>query len=138
MEPWKRRRRASAAVSYTHLDVYKRQPQALEEIRQLKELCDANGIELVIFTNPMHVLTYEKAVENGYRDFLSGLAQVTDFYNFSGINDITTNNDNYLETSHYMPQVGDRMLDVMFKGQADERLLEQGFGYRVTLSLIHI
>ena len=31
-----------------------------------------------------------------------------------------------------MPQVGDRMLDVMFKGQADERLLEQGFGYRVT------
>lgn len=109
-----------------------RTPQALEEIRQLKELCDANSIELVIFTNPMHVLTYEKAVENGYRDFLSGLAQVTDFYNFSGINDITTNNDNYLETSHYMPQVGDRMLDVMFKGQADERLLEQGFGYRVT------
>ena len=95
-------------------------------------MCDANGIELVIFTNPMHVLTYEKAVENGYRDFLSGLAQVTDFYNFSGINDITTNNDNYLETSHYMPQVGDRMLDVMFKGRADERLLEQGFGYRVT------
>ena len=59
-------------------------------------------------------------------------AQVTDFYNFSGINDITTNNDNYLETSHYMPQVGDRMLDVMFKGQVDERLLAQGFGYRVT------
>ena len=55
-------------------------------------------------------------------------AQVTDFYNFSGINDITTNNDNYLETSHYMPQVGDRMLDVMFKGQVDERLLAQGFG----------
>ena len=101
-----------------------RTPQALEEIRQLKELCDANSIELVIFTNPMHALTYEKAVENGYRDFLSGLAQVTDFYNFSGINDITTNNDNYLETSHYMPQVGDRMLDVMLKGQADERLLE--------------
>ena len=28
--------------------------------------------------------------------------------------------------------MGDRRLDVMFKGQVDERLLAQGFGYRVT------
>ncbi len=109
-----------------------RTPQALDEIRQLKELCDAENVELVIFTNPMHCLTYRKAVENGYREFLSGLAQVTDFYNFSGINDITTDNDNYLETSHYKPQVGDLMLDVMFKGETDERLLKQGFGCYVT------
>lgn len=109
-----------------------RTPQALEEIRQFKALCDENGIELIIFTNPMHELTYRKAMENGYREFLAGLAQVTDYYNFSGLNDITTDNENYLETSHYKPHVGDQMLEVMFGGQADPHLLEQGFGYHVT------
>ncbi|MCD8224105.1 MAG: hypothetical protein LUC99_04510 [Clostridiales bacterium] len=106
--------------------------QALEEIRQIKELCDANGIDLIVFTNPMHHLTYEKVMENGYRDFLEGLAQITDYYNFSGINDITINNDNYLETSHYRAELGDRILDAIFKNQVDLHLLEQGFDYKVT------
>lgn len=109
-----------------------RTPQALEEIRALKNLCDANGIELILFTNPMHPLTYQKALENGYREFLLGLSEIADFYNFSGLNDITMNNDNYLETSHYKPHVGDMILESIFEGKAEERLLQQGFGVYVT------
>lgn len=109
-----------------------RTPQALEEIRQLKELCDDNGIRLIVFTNPMHQLTYQKAMENGYREFLAGLAQVTDYYNFSGINGVTTDNGYYLETSHYKPEVGDMILEAIFEGKVDEELEEQGFGYYVT------
>lgn len=109
-----------------------RTPQVLEEIRQLKQLCDEHSIQLIIFTNPMHPLTFAKAVENGYMDFLAGLVQITDFYNFSGYNDITLNNDNFLETSHYKAEVGDMILDVIFSGKRDEHLEEQGFGMVVT------
>lgn len=109
-----------------------RTPQALEEIRQLKALCNANGIRLIVFTNPMHQLTYQKAMENGYREFLAGLAQVTDYYNFSGLNGITTDNGYYLETSHYKPEVGDMILQAIFEGTVDGELKEQGFGYYVT------
>lgn len=109
-----------------------RTPQALEEIRQLKALCDANGIRLIVFTNPMHRLTYQKAMENGYREFLAGLAQVTDYYNFSGLNGVTTDNGYYLETSHYKPEVGDMILQAIFEGTVDGELKAQGFGYYVT------
>ena len=109
-----------------------RSPQALEEIRALKQLCDEHGIELILFTNPMHPLTFAKAVENGYGEFLRGVAEITGFYNFSGYNDITLNNDNYLETSHYKAEVGDLILDVLFSGKKDEHLISQGFGLYVT------
>lgn len=109
-----------------------RTPQALEEIRQLKQLCDEHGIELIIFTNPIHPLTFAQAVENGYGEFLQGVSKITGFYNFSGYNDITLNNDNYLETSHYKAEVGDLILDVIFSGKRDEHLESQGFGLYVT------
>lgn len=109
-----------------------RTPETLEEIRQLKELCDENGIRLILFTNPMHPLTYEKTVENGYAEFLEGLAEISDFYNFSGYNDVTMNNENYLETSHYKAHVGDMIMDVIFRGKSDPDLEAQGFGVLVT------
>lgn len=114
-----------------------RTPQVLEEIRQMKQLCDEHGIEFIIFTNPMHPLTFAKSVENGYMEFLEGLAQVTDFYNFSGYNDITLNNDNFLETSHYKAEVGDLILDVIFSDKHDEHLEAQGFGAYVTRENCH-
>lgn len=107
-------------------------PEALEEIRRLKELCDEHGIELIIFTNPMHPLTFRKSVEHGYGEFLRGLAGITPFYNFSGINDITADNENFLETSHYKPHVGDLIMEVLFQGENDPSLEAQGFGMYVT------
>lgn len=109
-------------------------PEALEEIREFKALCDENKIQLIVFTNPLHILTYEKSMENGYGTFLKGLAEITSFYHFSGINDITTNYYNYEETSHYRPEVGDLMLQIMLEGYEDEILNKQGFGQNITLT----
>jgi len=65
-------------------------------------------------------------------DFLSRLSEITDYYNFSGINDITANNDNYLEASHYKAKVGNLIIDTIFNNKTDKNLLSQGFGYYVT------
>lgn len=103
----------------------------LNDIREIKNLCDENNIELVIFTNPMHRITYIRSLEIGYLNFLKGLAEITDFYNFSSLNDITTNNENYLETSHYRAEVGDLIIDVIYNGKKFDGLYEQGFGVKV-------
>jgi hypothetical protein len=105
---------------------------ALADIQSIINICGKNNIKLILFTNPLHKLTYEKAVEHGYIDFLIRLSEITNFYNFSGINDITANNDNYLETSHYKLTVGDLIIDTIFNHKTDAELLSQGFGFYVT------
>ncbi|GHV18428.1 hypothetical protein FACS189493_7840 [Spirochaetia bacterium] len=105
----------------------------LADLEKIVDLCERNNIRLIIFTNPLHELTYQYAVENGYLDFLNGLSAITKYYNFSGINDVTTNNQYYLETSHYKVSVGDLIINTIFDNIIDEKLLSQGFGYYVTV-----
>ncbi|MDR3334176.1 MAG: hypothetical protein LBT13_04715 [Treponema sp.] len=109
-----------------------RTEEAIMEIQKIIDLCNVHNIRLLIFTNPMHVLTYQKSVENGYLDFLHRLSDITEYYNFSSINDVTTNNNYYHETSHYKISVGDMIIDRIFDNGIDEPLQAQGFGYYVT------
>jgi hypothetical protein len=106
--------------------------EAIKNITKIIDICNKNNIKLIVFTNPIHVFTYKNAVYNGYLDFLYKLSDSAEFYNFSGISDITTNNDNYLETSHYIIQVGDIIINTIFDNEVDGKLLSQGFGYYVT------
>ena len=106
---------------------------ALNDIRDIVNICRENSIELVIFTNPMHNITYMASVkEKKYLEFLEGLSSITDFYNFSSISDVTMNNDNYLETSHYKAEVGDMILNVICSDEIYPELYAQGFGVKVT------
>lgn len=113
-------------------DYYYPREQSLEDIRQIVELCEENGINLRVFTNPVNALTYAKDIDNGYLVFLEELAGVTPYWNFSGFNSVTLDYSNYYETSHFCPKVGDMMIDVIYKGRTDPELLSQGFGLYVT------
>ena len=106
--------------------------ETLEDIKAIKKVCDENDVELIVFTNPMHYITYEASLDVGYLDFLKGLAKIATYYNFSGYNDITTNNKNYYETSHYTAETSDMIIDIVWNGKEYSELLEQGFGYKVT------
>jgi len=104
----------------------------IADIQSIIDLCNRNNIKLILFTNPLHILVYQEAVKNGYIDFLSRLSEITNYYNFSGINDITVNNNNYHEASHYKIKVGNLIIDALFNNKTDQKLLSQGFGYYVT------
>lgn len=66
-------------------------------------------------------------------EFLERLVGITDYYNFIGVNDVTSNTDNYIDTSHYNAYVGDMIIDVISNGIVnDKKLYEQGFGWYVT------
>lgn len=107
-------------------------PNALNVVNEIVEICKEHGTKLIIFTNPVHHITYQASVEENYFEFLEGLAKITDFYNFSSLNDVTLNNDNYLETSHYKAEVGDMIIEVICNGKRYDGLYEQGFGVKVT------
>ncbi len=116
----------------TWSDYYSPRADVFKDISRIKSLCESNGINLVFFTNPINIYTYEKDIENGYIVFLQELSKTTEYYNFSGINDITTDMSNYYETSHFSPAVADMMVTYMQEGTIDSHLSEQGFGVLVT------
>lgn len=104
---------------------------ALSEMQSLVDICSQYGINLTVVTNPLYYLTYERAVENGYLDYLAGLSEITDYYNFSSLSDITLEYTNYYETSHFTPKVGRMMIEAT-QGMQNDELSRQGFGYHVT------
>ncbi len=109
-----------------------RTDEAIEEIRQFKELCEENGIELTVFINPLHYKTYTKSARHGLFTFMEKLAQVTDYYNFTGLNEYTSQDQYFFETSHYKPEVGYAMVDAMCYGKVPEDLATSWFGMLVT------
>ena len=106
--------------------------ETLQDIQNIKTLCDEHNIKLVVFTNPMYDVTYRKSLEYNYLEFLIELSKITDFYNFSSLNDITIDQNNFLDTSHYNAEVGDLLISTFLNGQTSTDLLQQGFGYYVT------
>jgi hypothetical protein len=70
-------------------------------------------------------------------EFKKRLAQITDFYDFSGINSITKDPFNYYETSHYRVFIGEMMLARMFENDKNITVPED-FGDLVTKSNIDI
>ncbi|MCR5508386.1 MAG: hypothetical protein K6F34_06850 [Lachnospiraceae bacterium] len=106
--------------------------EVMGDIRELKQVCDEYGINLRIMTNPLYFKTYQRDIENGYIDFLYALAGEVDYWNFSSFSDVTMDEHNYFETSHFVPAVSNRMMDVVYNGKNEDNLWSQGFGVYVT------
>lgn len=109
-----------------------RMRETLQEISEIVNVCKANNIDLVIFTNPLCSVTYEASIEQDYLLFLKELANITPYYNFSGYNAITTNDKYYLDSSHYTAEASDFLIECMCNGKQYNDLYEDGFGVYVT------
>lgn len=103
--------------------------ETINSIMQIKKIANDNKIELIVFINPIHRTTYLSNNLDDFNNFKRKLVTVTNYYDFSGLNNITTNNYNYYETSHYRPLVGDMMLDIMFNKPHSTK---ESFGIYVT------
>ncbi|MCR4744458.1 MAG: hypothetical protein K5894_04425 [Lachnospiraceae bacterium] len=116
----------------TWSDYYSPREDSFKEIQEIVDLCDEYDIKLRIFTNPINGYTYQKDIANGYIVFLGELAEITDYYNFSGFNNVTLDMNNYYETSHFCPEIADKIIDCVYNGVTEKELLAQGFGMHVT------
>lgn len=102
----------------------------ISTIKEIKQICDANDINLVVFFNPVHITSYLKDDIEISNRFKKGLANITDFYDFNYINFITVNNYFWYETSHPRYFVCDWQLKVI-TNQYDEKI-PKDFGHLVT------
>ncbi len=87
---------------------------ALRDMGAVVELAKKNKIRLTVLINPIHHATYLDTDLPLFSAFKKRLAAMTDYYDFSGLNTITTNNYYYYETSHYRAMVGDMILNRIF------------------------
>ena len=88
--------------------------EAIDAIKELVTLCREHDIQLKVFTSPVLETTYREAAEKGYLDFLKDVSECTDFYNFSGLNEYSTEMRYYFDASHYRPYVGLEMERIMY------------------------
>lgn len=84
--------------------------ETLKELKAIQDLAKQNNIKLTFFINPLHKTTYLDTNLQEFNEFKQRLALISSYYDFSGINTITSNNYYYYETSHYRPIVGDMMI----------------------------
>lgn len=102
--------------------------RAAVALSEFVELARKEGIEVVLFFNPLHYKTYLTRVYENYLDFKRRVAEVSGYYDFTGLNQYTTDNRYWKETSHYTSIVGNRIADIL-TGEPPAR---GGFGRYVT------
>ncbi|HSQ77379.1 MAG TPA: hypothetical protein VLN91_00670, partial [Nitrospirota bacterium] len=103
---------------------------ALAAMKELVALAKKNGINLIVFINPIYKITYLNTNLSQFAFFKKQLAAITDYYDFSGLNSITTNNYYYYESSHFRLLVGDMMLKTMLG--APKVAVPSDFGFHAT------
>lgn len=87
--------------------------RCIRSLKEIKALCDQNHIEMKIFFNPQHMSTYLASDAAMMARFKKELANICPFWDFSGVNYVTTNNYFWFETSHPRPFICDKMLDIV-------------------------
>ncbi|MCU0846301.1 MAG: hypothetical protein MUD12_00255 [Spirochaetes bacterium] len=104
--------------------------ECVDDIYEMKKICSKNGIKFTVIITPVNKITYLYWNMDEFNQFKKRLAGATDYYDFSGLNSITTNNIYYYETSHYRNMVGDMMLARIFNLKSIN--VPADFGFYVT------
>ena len=102
--------------------------EAFAAIGELIKLSQKHNFSLIFFISPLYETLYLINAQ-AMMDVKKRLAQMTDYYDFSGFNSVTTNAVNYYETSHYRYLVGDMIIKNLYDGGIN---VPDDFGVLVT------
>ena len=106
----------------------------IKDLKDLVQFARENHIQLKFFIVPFYVTKYLDAGPDEMDRFKRELAALSDFWDFSGFNSITTNRYYYYETWHFRNLVGDMILSRM-SGEKNKDVPED-FGIFVTAQSI--
>ncbi len=109
--------------------------EATTALSKIVSICNDNNISLYVFTTPYNKNNMDTVKIDDYLKFLSSIASITNFYDFSGYNTVTTNNCNYYEYSHYRPLVGKLIAAKIFNDKTVD--VPKDFGVFVTKNNIN-
>jgi hypothetical protein len=84
--------------------------KAINEIRQIKELCLAHDINLTVWMYPIYYKTYLSYGQNIINEFKRKLVKVTNFYDFYDFSSLSKDENNWFEGSHFTTSAADYMI----------------------------
>jgi len=96
---------------------YTKQKENMKALQKIVDLCKENAIKLYLFTSAHNQNMMDTFILKDYNNYLRNISEISDFYDFSGYNSVTTNNFNYYEVSHYRPHVARLMAARIFNNQ---------------------
>ncbi len=101
-----------------------------DAIRTVKGLCDSKGISFKLIASPL----YDTEIQDyNYEDlcaYWQKLAEITDFYDFSGYSPISTDARYFYDDAHFRNSVGDMALAYIYGDT--EAYIPEGFGHITT------
>ena len=103
---------------------------SLKTIKKIVKLSNENNIKLHLFITPINKVRMDTYRTDDYLEFIAGISEITNFYNFSGYNSVTINNCNYYTHTHYRPLVGEYVAAKIFKNKSI--IVPDDFGVYVT------
>jgi hypothetical protein len=103
--------------------------EAFAAIEKLIELSRKHHFSITFFITPFYSNLYLNNAE-ALMNVKERLAQLTDYFDFSGFNSVTTNDMDYYEESHYRYRVGDMIIKRIFGDGAVD--VPDDFGVLVT------
>jgi len=91
--------------------------KAINEMAQIKQLCEKHNIKLTVLMYPIYWKTYLSYNQDKVEEFKEKLVKVTDFYDFYDVGTISLNQHNWFEGSHFVPSIGDYIINSVQKKQ---------------------
>lgn len=88
--------------------------EMLLELKKIKKYCDKNNINLQIFITPDYYEMYKMYNKKDLQQFKDDLSEIVGFYDFSGINNISTNEGYYVNFDHFNAYVGDMIIKKIY------------------------
>lgn len=99
----------------------------IRSVKAIKEACNKKGVRFMLIASPV----YEKEIEMYKKEelaaFWEALAQITDFWDFSGYSPISHDERYFYDSKHYRNSVGDMMLAYIFDDPSV--YIPEGFGH---------
>ena len=87
-------------------DDHYRIDEAIQEISDIKVLCEQNDINLTVFMYPTYYKTYLQFNQFKIEEFKRKLASVIDFHDFYMLNEIALDQLNWQDSSHFNASTG--------------------------------
>ena len=118
---------------------YQFSQQYWSDFVKIVELCRQNNIDLKVFISPAHATQWESIKVTSkwdtFEQWKRELVKVTPVWDFSGFNSVTTENikpkmNNYVDNSHYSPNIGNLILNRIFGHQSES--IPKDFGVLLT------
>ena len=101
--------------------------EALNAVQEIVSLCDANSVHLIVIGVPLYREEFEQYDRAEMTRFWSGVAGITEFYDFWGYHPICNDLRFFYDTNHFRNDVGRMMLAYVFHDGS--RYIPSGFGH---------